>query len=191
MIDRPEFWKIMDEARHKAAKGTDIPDCLAGILKQKPVADLLEFEKQMVQFFVNAYDARLWVAAELAMDGCGDDSFMDFRHWLIAQGKLAYEKALENPDSLVELNWTNGDGGNPLLFYLSSVPAKIYREKTGLSEMPVDYSKCHHPQLQLANKEFMNYDAAKLSIAFPKLFAKQEERRCKLPKSEPVFPPIG
>jgi len=190
MIDRPEFWKIMDEARHKAAKGTDIPNCLAGILKQKPVADLLEFEKQSMELFVNAYDARLWTAASLTMDFCSDDTFMDFRGWLIAQGKLAYEQALENPDSLADLNLTSGDYESPLLFSFSSVAVEIYREKTGQFEIPLDYSKCRHPQLQLANKEFMNYDEAKLSTTFPKLYAKQEERRSKLPKSEPVFPPI-
>ncbi len=190
MIDCTEFWKIIDEARHRSAKVTDIPASLTDILKGKPVADLLEFEKQGMELFAHAYDARLWAAASLTMDFCSDDTFMDFRHWLIAQGKSAYEQALENPDTLADLDLTSGDYKSPVLFHLASVAVKICTEKTGLDEMPLDYSKCRFPQLKLANKEFELYDAAKLSTVFPKLHAKYEERRSKEPKSEPVFPPI-
>ena len=190
MIDCSEFWKIIDEARHRAAKVTDIPDCLTDILKEKSVADLLEFEKQSIELFANAYDARLWAAASLTMDFCSDDTFMDFRRWLIAQGKSAYEQALENPDTLADLDLASGDYEKPLLFDLAAIAVEIYRERTGLFEMPLDYSKYLYPNLKLANKEFELYDATKLSTIFPKLFAKYKERRSKEPKSEAVFPPI-
>lgn len=43
----------------------------------------------------------LWsVAALIKEDGCSDDRFIDFRSWLIAQGKEIYMAALENSDSL-------------------------------------------------------------------------------------------
>lgn len=34
--------------------------------------------------------------------GCTDDGFMDFRTWLVAQGKEVYMAALKDPDSLVD-----------------------------------------------------------------------------------------
>lgn len=45
----------------------------------------------------------LWSAASILCDGCSDDGFIDFRAWLISQGKEAYLAALKNPDSLADL----------------------------------------------------------------------------------------
>ena len=48
-----------------------------------------------------AYKYGLWTAAGIMMEaGCSDDSFSDFRMWLIAQGKEVYLNALKDPDSL-------------------------------------------------------------------------------------------
>jgi len=37
MIDRDTFWAIIDEARNKTTKVTEIPGWLIGFLKEKPV----------------------------------------------------------------------------------------------------------------------------------------------------------
>ena len=37
-------------------------------------------------------------------NGCSDDSFLDFRAWLIAQGKETYLEALRDPDTLSQFN---------------------------------------------------------------------------------------
>ncbi|MDE7244668.1 MAG: DUF4240 domain-containing protein [Oscillospiraceae bacterium] len=45
----------------------------------------------------------LWSAASIMCDGCSDDGFIDFRAWLIAQGREVYLEALKNPDSLADV----------------------------------------------------------------------------------------
>ena len=48
-----------------------------------------------------AYKYGLWSAASLMCEnGCSDDGFIDFRAWLVAQGKEVYMAALADPDSL-------------------------------------------------------------------------------------------
>lgn len=50
-----------------------------------------------------AYQYGLWTAASILCDGCTDDGFLDFRAWLIYQGKDAYLAALADPDSLSDV----------------------------------------------------------------------------------------
>ena len=50
-----------------------------------------------------AYKYGLWAAAAILCDGCTDDGFVDFRGWLIAQGREVYMAALKDPDSLTDV----------------------------------------------------------------------------------------
>jgi len=52
-----------------------------------------------------AYIAELWDVAFILASGwgCSDDGFEYFRAWLIGQGKDVYEKALSDPESLVDV----------------------------------------------------------------------------------------
>lgn len=51
----------------------------------------------------NSYTSHLWCAAYIMNGGCSDDGFEYFRYWLISQGKDVYYKALDNPDSLIDV----------------------------------------------------------------------------------------
>jgi hypothetical protein len=51
-----------------------------------------------------AYSRSLWAAAFVIGDGgCGDDGFMDFRSTLISMGRTAFERALDDPETLVDV----------------------------------------------------------------------------------------
>lgn len=189
MIDRDTFWEIIERARNRTSKVTEIPIWLIEYLKQKPVSDILDFSEREMELRVQAHDALLWIAAELMMGGCGDDSFVDFRGWLICQGQLVYGKALDNPDTLADLDGNNGEHGEPLLFSFGSVAVEAYNAKTGLTgRLPLDYSKYAKPPL--LHKEFKNADAdpAWLSATFPKLYSRFKERQERL-KENAVFMP--
>ena len=63
--------------------------------------DVLQFHNLVYSYRDAAYKYGLWTAAGIMMEaGCSDDSFSDFRMWLIAQGKEVYLNALKDPDSL-------------------------------------------------------------------------------------------
>ena len=45
----------------------------------------------------------LWAACTATGTHCTDDGFIDFRSWLISQGKDVYMQVLQDPDSLAEV----------------------------------------------------------------------------------------
>ena len=61
--------------------------------------------------------------------GCSDDGFIDFRAWLIYQGKEVYLNALKNPDSLAEIE-EHGECEFERLCYIGD---EAYMEQTGRS----------------------------------------------------------
>ena len=74
-----------------------------------------------------AYKHGLWSAASILCDGCTDDGFIDFRGWLIAQGRDVYMAALKDPDSLADVP-TDGDCCCETFCYVGSY---AYEELTG------------------------------------------------------------
>lgn len=64
---------------------------------------------QIFNEYHNLADKReLWLAGYLIHNGLSDDGFIDFRSWLISQGENTYHKALENPESLVNADFSLG-----------------------------------------------------------------------------------
>ena len=77
-----------------------------------------------------AYKYGLWDAAKIIKEyGCSDDGFIDFRAWLIAQGKEVYLAALADPDSLAEVE-PYGDCSFELMSYVGEY---AYKQLTGKS----------------------------------------------------------
>jgi hypothetical protein len=74
---------------------------LERILNNLSEEDLKSFNKIFTKLFFDAYRWDLWGAAFVIGGGCSDDSFMDFRSWLISMGKEVYETGMQNPDELV------------------------------------------------------------------------------------------
>jgi len=102
------FWQIIGESR--AEVDADNPDgnmdkqvkrlnCLFTAL---PHEEVLDFDRHFTKFMYDAYNWNLWGAAYVIEGGCSDDGFMDFRSWLISMGGDVYEKALANPETLVD-----------------------------------------------------------------------------------------
>lgn len=61
--------------------------------------------------------------------GCSDDGFIDFRAWLIAQGKEVYLNALRDPDTLAEVE----PYGDCCFECMSYVGDYAYEQLTGRS----------------------------------------------------------
>lgn len=100
-----EFWQIIETSKQKSGGE---PREQAYILTLELAAlkpdKIIEFNKIHTKFWNESYRVDIWDAAILLTHaGCGDDNFMDFRDWLICQGKEAFYAALENPDSLADV----------------------------------------------------------------------------------------
>ena len=71
--------------------------------------DLIDFLRHFHSADAAAYTWPLWGAAYVMHGGCSDDSFSDFRATLISHGEATYEKALADPESLVELQFDSDE----------------------------------------------------------------------------------
>jgi len=134
------------------------------------IADIFMFRDLFHKIQGSAYQRELWVAAEITCGGCGNDDFMDFRAWLIAQGEKVFYDALHDPETLVDFvqleQDETGKWGNAVLEKMNYVSYEAYKKKTG-EEMPL-FSGIYTPP-KLTGK---NWDDIVVSEKYPKLVAK-------------------
>lgn len=108
VMSKDGFWNLIAEV--KAASGQNQEknmDMLKARLKELGPEYAQDFHDIVHAYEDLAYKYGLWSASEL-MGLATDDSFIDFRAWLISQGKEAYFSALNDPDTMADLD--PGDG---------------------------------------------------------------------------------
>ena len=117
----------------------------------------------------------LWDAANIMMEGCSDDGFIDFRAWLIAQGREVYLAALKEPDSLADVE----PYGNCCFESLTYVGDAAYRQLTGenINENADPAAKEKRKAIQEADityREDIRFPRPRraLPAAYPRLCAK-------------------
>jgi len=165
-MDVETFWKLIDTTREASGgDNTKHADLLVTALVPLSLDEIFSFEAILDDLMDSAYDAALWDAAYIIGCGCGDDGFWDFRAWLIAQGKEVYERALANPESLVDMIDVDEDAQEGALIY---VVMSAYEQKMG-EEMPIRDSKVNRPVAQLKGT---HWGEEHVNLRFPKLFAK-------------------
>jgi hypothetical protein len=104
-VDERAFWSLIDRSREAAGGDPDRQaDALYELLQGRPEPELRAFGTMFRTFRARAYRWDLWEAGSLINEGMGDDSFDDFRAWLISCGRMVYEQALANPDSLADVS---------------------------------------------------------------------------------------
>lgn len=101
LMDPERFWQLIEQA--------DTPGALHELLGALPEPDLVAFERLHDEAVDRAYDWGVWGAAYVINGGCGDDTFMDFRAYLVSLGRAIYEAALADPDSLAEVEISDDD----------------------------------------------------------------------------------
>lgn len=100
-MSRDWFWSIVDGSID--ADETAQVDKLRVALEAMEDQDLVDFIALYRDAHGQLYSWRLWAAAYLMNGGCSDDGFIDFRSWLIAQGREAAERAMADAESLADL----------------------------------------------------------------------------------------
>lgn len=103
--DEDTFWELIAQAKAQYGQDMDAAEIWLTdeLVKRGPMA------AQSFHDIVHAYTdladrCGLWDAASMIKEyGCSDDGFLDFRSWLIAQGKEVYLAALKDPDSLADV----------------------------------------------------------------------------------------
>lgn len=145
-MDKAGFWKLIDESRQKAEADDEAQlDVLGDLLYELEPAEIVEFDQIFSQYHDRAYDNGLWAAAYIIGGGCSDDSFMDFRGWLISRGETVYEAALADPETLVDVV---GEDEETQVEGYQYVAAEVWSHTTGrdYDEFPVaEFERKHEP----------------------------------------------
>ena len=119
-MDIDAFWDIIEAARAHTGPGRPFDEVLTSRLASLTRQDILAYHERFDQVRAAVYRWDLWAAAYLIGGGCSDDSFIDFRAGLIAQGRQWYQKAVASPDSLADhpaVTGTPGGSADIPLFY--------------------------------------------------------------------------
>jgi len=99
-----QFWQFVDAAKAQAGDDTEARvDALRDVLGGLGAADLQSFQDHYDRLIATSYRWDLWAAAYIINGGCSDDGFRYFRDWLISEGRLVFEAALQDPDCLADL----------------------------------------------------------------------------------------
>jgi hypothetical protein len=168
LMDEDEFWRII-HATKNAANGDfhQQQEELANQMHKLNPADVILFANRFRHLRGKANTWELWGAIYIINGGCGDDSFNDFREWVIGQGKDFYYRTVNNPETLSEIkaeefedvDWEG----------LGYIPGAVFQELTG-QEMPYPY----HEQLVTTGVEWEE-GSDDLERMFPKLAAKYRD----------------
>ena len=104
-MSKDAFWALIQEAKTSCGQDLDaMENCLRERLVSMGPAAAKDFHDILQAYEDLADQYGLWDAASVIKEyGCSDDGFIDFRAWLIAQGKEVYMDALREPDTLADV----------------------------------------------------------------------------------------
>lgn len=159
-----QFWKLIQLTYQKSNGDFEMQQqILHSELRKLTPIEVMQFDNKFTKLRGEAYTWDLWGAIYIIHGGCGDDSFMDFRDWVISQGKDFYYRTLSNPETLIEveperidIEW-EGKG---------YVPTIVFKEITG-KEIPAGYQENN----EITGVEW-NEDNDDLKTRFPLLWQK-------------------
>jgi hypothetical protein len=166
LMDEERFWKIIQPVKDNSKGDYEQQyEELANTLHTLTPDDIILFANRFRFFRGQANTWGLWGAIYIIQGGCSDDSFNDFREWVIGQGKDFYFKTLQDPETLAELEnefieETSEFEG------LGYVPSTVFKEITG-QEMPYPFQENHNT----TGKEWEE-EGDDLKNMFPKIYAK-------------------
>lgn len=99
-ITKDTFWVLIAQAKeHPNGPSEWLMERLVDLGPEQAK----KFDDIANAYMALAYQYGLWTAASvMEKGGCSDDGFIDFRAWLVGQGKEIYMAALRDPDSLAD-----------------------------------------------------------------------------------------
>jgi hypothetical protein len=178
-VDIGTFWDIIETARASAGRDRPCHESLTDHLAALTEDDILEYRERFEKMHDALYRYDLWAAAYLIRGGCSDDSFIDFRAGLIAQGRDWYELAMTSPDSLADHPAVAGAGhplaDNPLFYEEVNYAASCAFERvSGDEDAFWDALKERGPRVsvELMGEDFDFDDDQEMRRRLPRLSAR-------------------
>ncbi|MGW7382798.1 DUF4240 domain-containing protein [Streptomyces sp. NPDC054794] len=189
-MDVEHFWDLMEQARDRAADGTDPTDATdaseatdatdaeaiarqaTALLAAHEPRQILDAQQILWDLMAASYQAPLWAAAYLVNGGCSDDGFDYFRGWLITQGRTTFERVVADADQLAELPVVRAAAAEFLELECEEtlgIAWNAYRTATG-TELPGGSFTINYPALDAAwNFDFE--DHGRIAAQLPRIAA--------------------
>ena len=101
-MNKEKFWSMIDDARNSGGGWQGMIDPLCAALAELPPMEIVHWQGIFDEYHYRANKGQVVSAAVYINGGISDDGFIDFRSWLVAQGKDIYMKTLAEPDSLAD-----------------------------------------------------------------------------------------
>lgn len=128
-MNETAFWALVEPSREGAGNDTEAQaQALEHGLSELQPEDVLTFDRIFQRYSHAAYRWDLWAVAYIINGGCSDDCFDYFRWWLISRGQRAFERALEEPETVGDLV-ESGDEIEAESFRYA--PGVVYERVTG------------------------------------------------------------
>lgn len=172
-MDEETFWELVDEARAEAGSDDELflRTLQSGLLELPPNA-IEGFRDRLDEMLARAYRWDLWAAAYIINGGCSDDAFEYFRGWLVSRGRVIFEAALLDPETLSGLVPADPDWVAEFeeILYL---PVYTLEQKTG-QEVPLP-DPLEAPE-NTTEPEGEPWDEQSVDSLFPALSRQASER---------------
>ncbi|WP_394389531.1 DUF4240 domain-containing protein [Shewanella woodyi] len=164
-----EFWQLVTRSSPEQDQSS-LADNLKAKLEPLTDGELVEFDKFFGQQMRRSYFWSMWGAAYI-ITGCDSEyAFAEFRCFLISLGKEWYDKVIESPDLLGNLEqWPEKDGyAYPFLDEYDLIAGQIFEDRTG-EELPFVPSGMATPQGKKfsTKKKQLKSNYPQLSERFP------------------------
>jgi hypothetical protein len=173
-VDLNAFWDIIGTARKATGSDSPFHQALTDQLAAVTADRILEYQERFEELHrgLDRWDLR--AAAYLIGGSYSDDSFMDFRAGLIAQGHDWYKRAVTSADNLASHPSVKGSGKD--LFYEEVTYAALnaYERVTGDADAfysALDSRAPANDSVVDRGEEFDISDKQQLLLRLPKLAA--------------------
>jgi len=170
-MNETTFWQLIDKAR--AGRNSNFEtQCvtLTELLTPYSEEDIISFEHILREKIEEASSFPVMAAAFVVCSYISDDTYEDFRAWLVGQGKENFYKAIKDPNEIcgfLKPADTEELGGEYMLF----VAINAYLEKTDSEDEEAFYELIKHPEEKEITQEWPETKDAYRKM-FPRLFDK-------------------
>jgi len=158
------FWQIVGAAYRRDA--AEHFEALKAELEPLKWFEVVAFQARFNEAVDAANTPALGGAATLVNGTALPEAFRDFRVWLVARGRDAYEAALANPDSLADVL----DGDPVDGFGLEKASLRVYEARTGTSDFYIRLGR--EPKTIGSSTEIAHFNVAdetELRTRYPRL----------------------
>ncbi|PPK63594.1 DUF4240 domain-containing protein [Actinokineospora auranticolor] len=98
------FWQLIGRTAEQPGDRDERTEWLTEELTRLPVPQIIDFAQRLATVHHKADTWTMRAAARLIHDGwCSDDSFWSFQLWLLTLGRDTFERAVDDPDTLAEV----------------------------------------------------------------------------------------